>query len=279
MDALRAKAVTVLTMLALATPALGQTAASAPNPDVAPDLRAAMDKADAGTPADLVALADSGRADAQYYAGVMYLSGRGVPADLARGCGYVEKASATRADAMFLVGQCRARGVGARPDPQAAQVAFISAANLGDVRAQLKLGDAYSAGELGTKDPAVARRWYDMAAKQGSAEASRKLGSLYADGEGGDRDAKRAMELWLAAEKGGDPQAPILVADALFSQLTGGRAPGPGRYAFKGGIPVADIEVIETWYREAQARDPRPDIQERAKTALNVLAGFKKAAQ
>ncbi|MBV9996988.1 MAG: sel1 repeat family protein [Caulobacteraceae bacterium] len=301
-----------LALLALTTPALAEAPAAAPAPAVAPDLRAAMEKADAGTPADLTALADSGRADAQYYAALMYLNGRGAPPDPARGCAYAQKASAARADAMFLVGQCRRRGVGGKPDPEAAKAAFSRAADMGfaaakcalgqmllddpaqaargvdlcrqgaqagDVGAQLKLGDAYYAGKVVAKDRAEARRWYEMAARQGSPEASRKLGSMYAAGDGGKRDSKRAMELWRTAEKGGDPLTPILVADELFSQLTGGRTPGGGTYAFRGAIPVSDIEAIEDWYREAQQRDPRPETQKRAKTALAVLEGFRQGAQ
>jgi TPR repeat protein len=299
-----------LAVVALSSPAWAQSPAQAP--DVAPDLKAAMDKADAGSPGDLVALADSGRADAQYFAGVLFMSGRGgVPADGPRGCAYEEKASATRADAMMMVGRCYQSGVGGKQDPEKAKAAYARAGEMGapqakcvlgqmliaeqkegargvelckesalagDVNAQLKVGDAYYTGGVVTSDRTEARKWYDMAAKQSNAEASRKLGSMYAKGDGGKRDPKRAMELWLVAEKGGDPFVPILVADQLFTDMTG-RAPGPGKYAFKGGIPVADIQVIEEWYKEAQQRDPRPDVQQRAQSALTVLDGFKQAAQ
>ena len=102
---------------------------------------------------------------------------------------------------------------------------------------------------------------------------------MYASGDGGPKDPKKAMELWTAAEKAGDPLVAILVADQLFSDLTGGRKPGPGTYGFKGGVPVADIEVVEEWYQQAQKRDPRPDVKERAKYALSILASFKTAAK
>jgi TPR repeat protein len=102
---------------------------------------------------------------------------------------------------------------------------------------------------------------------------------MYVKGDGGPKDPKKAMALWTAAEKAGDPLVSILVADQLFSNMTGGRKPGPGRYGFKGGIPVADIEVVEEWYKQAQARDPRPEVQQRAKYALAILASFKKAAK
>jgi uncharacterized protein len=300
-----------LAMIAIVAPALAQTWSGAP--PITPDLRAAMDKADNGAPGDLAKLADAGRADAQYYAGVLYISGRGgVPADGRRGCAYEEKASASRADAMYLVGQCYQRGLGGKLDPVKAKAAFGRAAEMGlpiakcalgqilmaeppeanrglalckeaaqagEADAQVKVGDAYYRGAAGPPDRAEARRWYDMAARQANPEAARKLGTMFAKGEGGNRDPKKAMELWLAAEKGGDPLVSILVGDQLFSDLTGGRTPAPGKYAFRGGIPVKDIEVIEDWYREAQKRDPRPETQQRAKLALHILAGFKSAAQ
>jgi TPR repeat protein len=286
--------------------------AAASEPPVATDLRAAMDKADAGDRAALVALADSGRADAQYYAGLMFLSGRGVPVDGQRGCAYEEKASASRADAMLVVGRCYQSGANGKPDAERAKAAFARAAEMGsptakcvlgqmlmaepaqasrglalckesalagDADAQVKVGDAYFAGGVVTANRAEARKWYEMAAKLSNPEASRKLGTMYAKGDGGPRDPKRAMELWMVAEKGGDPLVAILVADQLFSDLTGGRTPGPGKYAFRGGIPVDQIEVIEDWYKEAEKRDPRPDIKQRAQRALTVLVGFKKAAQ
>jgi hypothetical protein len=49
---------------------------------------------------------------------------------------------------------------------------------------------------------------------------------MYAKGDGGPKDTKKAMALWTAAEKAGDPLVAILVADQLFSNLTGGEHPG-----------------------------------------------------
>src|SRR5262249_45271980 len=117
------------------------------------------------------------------------------------------------------------------------------AGEAGDVDAQLAVADAYFQGGPVTRDLGEARKWYEMAARQNNPQAARMLGEMYARGDGGKRDTKKAVELWRQAEKAGDPMAPILVADQLFSDLTGGKQPGPGTYAFKGGVPVADIEV------------------------------------
>lgn len=141
------------------------------------------------------------------------------------------------------------------------------------------MAEAYFTGRGAPLDREKAREWYAKAAGAGNAQAARKLGEMYALGDGGKRDTKKAMELWQTAEKAGDPLACILVADQMFSDLTGGQKPGPGTYAFKGGVPVADIETVEAWYREAQARDPRPDVKQRAAKALDVLNRFKLAAE
>jgi TPR repeat protein len=300
-----------LAILATASLAVAQQA-SAP-PPIAPDLQAALAKADAGQSGELLALADSGRADAQYYAGQMLMTGRGgTKPDAAKACAYEEKAAASRADAAFLVGECYRQGLGGQRDAAKAKAAYTrasqmgfpkakcalgqmlmaepgqgeqglalckEAAKAGDVDAQVALGDAYYRGNPAVKaDPKEARKWYDLAADQKNAQASRTLGTMYANGEGGKKDTKQAVKLWQAAEQAGDPLAAILVADQLFSDLTGGRKPGPGQYAFRGGVPVADIEAIEAWYKEAQERDPRPEVKARAKYALSVLESFKTAA-
>jgi len=282
-------------------------------PPVAPDLKAALDQADAGSTDALVRLADSGRGDAQAYAAVLFLSGRGGAAkDPARGCGYAEKAAATRADAAYLTGECYRRGLAGQADAAKAKAAFGRAAGqgypkakcalgqmlmaepveaprglslcreageAGDVDAQVAVADAYFAGRGAPQDRGQARDWYQKAADRKNAQAARRLGEMYAAGDGGRRDTKKAVELWRAAETAGDPLACILVADQLFSDLTGGQKPGPGTFAFKGGVPVADIEVVQSWYREAAERDPRPDVKQRAKYALSVLDRFKLAAQ
>jgi TPR repeat protein len=300
-------------LAALAWPAWGQ-ATWAGGPAPGPELKAALDKADAGDPAPLVALADGGDANAQYFAGVLYVMGRGsIAADPQRGCAYEEKASASRADAMYLVGRCYETGAGGQQDKAKAEASYTrssemgypqakcglgrmlmadpqqaerglslckEAAAAGDADSQLAVGDAYFNGAPPVKrDAAEARKWYDQAARQNAPDAARKLGEMYANGEGGPKDEKKAMDLWIEAEKAGDPMVAILVADQLFSDLTGGRKPGPGKYGFKGGVPIDQIEVIEEWYRQAANSDPRPDVKKRANYALSILAGFKTAGQ
>lgn len=300
-------------MLAMLAVGLAARAQDWPGkPPIAPDLQAAMAQADAGSSAELLRLADAGRPDAQFYAATMLLFGRGSgQKDPARGCAYAIKASASRPDALHLAGECYRQGLVGPPDRAKAKAAFERAAQMGfapskcalgemllaepaeaqrglelckaaasagDVAAQVTVGDAYFEGRGVRVDRAEARRWYEKAAKQ-NPQAARRLGEMYAQGDGGKKDVKKALKLWQEAEKAGDPLSAILVADQLFSDLTGGKRPGAGTYAFRGGIPVADIEVVEEWYRQAAQQDPRPDVKKRAEAALSVLASFKTAAK
>jgi hypothetical protein len=299
----------VVAILALGSPALAQ-GWQAPAPG--PELQAALKKAEGGDPAPLTRLADHGDANAQYYAGVLYIfGGPKVTKDAARGCAYEQKASSHRADAMHLVGLCQQNGAGGAPDKAKAEAAYRRAADMGftkskcalgqmlmadpaqasrglalceesakagDADAQVTVGNAYFNGSGGKKDLPAARKWYGLAAKQGKTDAARRLGEMYVKGDGGPKDAKKAMELWTAAEKAGDPLVSILVADHLFAKMTGGRAPGPGKYGFKNAVPVADITVIEEWYRQALNKDPRPDVKQRARYALQILASLKAGA-
>ena len=213
---------------------------------------------------------------------------------------------------MFLVGDCHRLGLAGAADPARAKAAYQAAAaknyvpakcafgkmllaepaqaarglalcqeggQAGDVSAQMKVADAYRYGTGAKRDPTEARRWYEMAAAKNNGEASRKLGEMYASGEGGKKDKKKAAQLWIAAEKAGDNYASILMGDQLFSDITGGKQPGPGKFAFRGGVPLDDVETAISWYEDAQKRDPRPDARKRAEMALYTLKGFRTAAK
>lgn len=280
-------------------------------PAISPDVKAAMDKADMGMPADLIALADKGRNEAEVYAGVMLIFGRGgLAKDPKKGCAYEAKASTSRADAMHLVGACWQNGLTGARDTAKAEAAYLNAvhmgysksrcalgqmllaepgqgergaalckesANAGEIDAQLAVADAYFSGKGVKADRKEARRWYQMAADKKNPQALRRLGEMYAAGDGGKKDTKKAVALWQDAEKAGDPLVCILVADQLFADLTGGKKPAGGTYKFKNAVPVADLEAVESWYEAAAKRDPRPDVKQRAERSLQVVRSLKTA--
>lgn len=145
-------------------------------------------------------------------------------------------------------------------------------------RAQVERGDAYFNGQNGFKqDYKQARAWYEKAAAQNDTEAQRKLGEMYAKGLGGKKNKKKALDNWIAAEKAGDPEAPVLVADLYYEEITGQKDPKPGQFKFMGGVPESRIDDAIAWYDAAQKRDPRPEVQARAKMGLYVLNTLKAA--
>lgn len=153
-------------------------------------------------------------------------------------------------------------------------------AEAGNADAQVELGNIEFRGEGGqVPNLKAARKWYEKAAAQKHPQACRTLGEMVMKGQGGKKDKKKAMQLWFDAEKAGDPLAPILVADQMFSDITGGQTPRTGQFAFRGGIPAGDVDVAMDWYKEALKRDPRPDARQRAQVALNALQTFQSAAQ
>ena len=168
--------------MALAPAAVAQTPAGAPTGASAPSpkLQAAMKKADAGDPVALVAMADAGDAGAQYYAGVMYIFGRGTIAkDAARGCAYERKASASRGDAMFLVGRCYQSGVVGAQDKAKAEAAYTRAAEMGFSKSKCALGQMLMA-EPQRAEHGVAL--CKQAATAGDAEAQSVVGNAYFSG-------------------------------------------------------------------------------------------------
>jgi TPR repeat protein len=172
---------------------------------------------------------------------------------------------------------------GAQPGgpPPKVDVAHIKAqADAGNAEAQVAMGVGYRSGQAGLeKDPKQARAWFEKAAAQQHPAALRMLGDMYAKGEGGKKDPKKALENWQGAEKAGDPFAPILVADQLFADMTGGKKPGSGKFKIAPGTPVSRMDDISSWYQEAAKRDPRADVRQRAELAVKVLAQIKVGLQ
>jgi hypothetical protein len=153
-------------------------------------------------------------------------------------------------------------------------------AESGNSEAQIAMGVAYRTGQAGVaKDPKQARVWFQKAADQKHPAGLRMLGDMNAKGEGGKKDTKKAIELWMEAEKAGDPFAPILVADQLFADMTGGGKPGSGKFKIAPGTPISRMDDISAWYKEAEQRDPRADVKHRAGIAVKVLAQIKTGLQ
>ena len=115
-------------------------------------------------------LAEPGDVSAQYFLGVMYSFGRGVPQNDAEAVKWYRKA-----------------------------------AEQGVVPAQYNLGVAYDEGYGVPQNDAEAVKWYRKAAEQGFAQAQYNLGVMYYFGEGVSVNSIKAYMWWsLAMEQGNE---------------------------------------------------------------------------
>ena len=107
------------------------------------------EKGDAKALAELRGRAEKGEVSAQYFLGLMYDTGQGVPKDEVEAVKWYRKA-----------------------------------ADQGDAHVQNFLGNMYENGRGVAKDEVEAVKWYRKAADQGDADAQSILGGMYANGQG-----------------------------------------------------------------------------------------------
>ena len=124
---------------------------------------------------DLLQMAESGNAEAQWALGVVYRRGEGVPRDHAEAVKW-----------------------------------YRLAAEQGHARAQNNLGVRYHEGEGVPKNDAEAVKWYRRAAEQGHATAQYNLGERYSEGgEGVAQDYAEAVKWYRRAAGNGYAKAEI----------------------------------------------------------------------
>ena len=149
-------------------------------------------------------LAEEGDARAQYYLGVMYANGEGVPENDRQAAYWFRKSARQgNSQSQYHLGILYANGEGVPEDDPQAVYWFRKSAKQGDARAQFNLGVIYEFGEGVPEDDRQAVNWYRQAAEQGHARAQFGLGSMYADGAGIPRDNVQAYAWFnLAAARG-----------------------------------------------------------------------------
>ncbi len=141
-------------------------------------------------------LAEQGNAKAQFYLGVMYDKGQGVPQDYARAAKWYSKAAEQGlAQAQLYLGFMYQRP-GVPPDDAEAVKWYRKAAEQGVADAQYNLGVMYDNGQGVPQDDAEAVKWYRKAAEQGVADAQYNLGVMYGNGQGVPEDYAQA-HMWL----------------------------------------------------------------------------------
>jgi uncharacterized protein len=155
---------------ATAVPAFGTPVAVVP-PAVQSTLKQGRDlyeKAQYKQALDLwIPLAAKGVAQAQFYLGVAYYTGQGMPKDLTKSIAWFSKAADKRnADAEVALGKCYSLGEGVTKDEVQAFAWYRKAADQGDAAAQWLVGDSYQYGHGVSKDLDQAIDWYQKSASQ-----------------------------------------------------------------------------------------------------------------
>ena len=169
-------------------------------------------------------LAEEGDARAQYYLGMMYANGEGVPENDRQAAHWFRKSARQgNAQSQYHLGMMYANGEGVPEDDTQAVYWFRKSAKQGDARAQFNLGVMYEFGEGVPEDDRQAVNWYRQAAEQGHARAQFGLGLMYADGVGVDRDNVQAYAWLNLAVARGDEQVQQLAKKRkamLYEEMT-----------------------------------------------------------
>ena len=156
-------------------------------------------------------LAEEGDARAQYYLGLMYARGEGVPQDNHQAAHWFRKsAEQGNPQSQYHLGMLYANGKGVPEDDRQAVHWLGEAARQGNARAQFNLGIMYQLGEGVPEDDRQAVNWYQQAAEQGHARAQFGLGSMFAEGSGIAQDNLRAYAWFNLAATRGDERVRYL---------------------------------------------------------------------
>ncbi len=158
--------------------------------------------------AQLIAGAEAGQAEAQFWLAEAYRLGLGVPQNYLEAARWYEAAvDQGSAPAMNGLAGLYAEGLGVAPDPDRAFALISAAAEAGAPEFLHNLATAHEFG-IGTEaDPARAAEFYAQAMDKGWVASGVSLGMLYQEGIGLPKDVDRARELYLAAAQAGDARA------------------------------------------------------------------------
>ena len=110
-------------------------------------------------------LADQGDASAQYYLGVMYDDGHGLPQDYKEAMRWYGKAADKgNAEAQCNLGSMYVKGHGVPQDYNKASMWYEMAAGKGNAKAQFNMGELYASGKGVPQDYVLAYMWFTLAA-------------------------------------------------------------------------------------------------------------------
>jgi len=159
-----------------------------------------------------LSLAENGHSAAQLLVGACYLSGYGVPQDNSKVTyWYFKSCEQNYAKAFSAVAKGYELGMPELPkNPNNAIKSYVTAGELGDSVALVRLGDIYQHGELGVKrDYKKSVEYYQRASELGNHDALRKLALCYKSGTGVKQcDLTAAKFFRLAALSGNEASVP-----------------------------------------------------------------------
>lgn len=193
--------------------------------DFVEGLQAYMRGDDATAVQEFRVLAVQGNANAQFYLGVMYNDGRGVPQDYEQALHWYRRAAERGvAEAQLNLGVMYNAGRGVPQDYGQALHWFRRAAERGLASAQFNLGMMHEEGQGVPQDYALSLYWYRQAAAQGHAGAQNNLGVMHEHGQGVPQDYVNAYFLYnLAAARspaGRERERAVRNRDRMAARLT-----------------------------------------------------------
>jgi len=126
--------------------------------------------------------------------------------------GATELAAKNDPQAMTMLGELYANGLGVGRDDSKAAQWYQRAADLGDPQGMFALAIFRFSGRGGPQDHAAGVKLFESAAGLGNLFAAYNLGLLYLQGQDVPQDFKRAADLFQLAARGGVPEAQYALA-------------------------------------------------------------------
>lgn len=167
--------------------------------------------------AELLARAEQGDADCQYWAAVRYFQADGVPEDRKRAVDLCSRAAGQgNARARAFLAFCYFNGIVLPRDLYNSAKLYRLAAEQGYAPAQHSLGVCYLRGMGVRKSLRQALRWLEKAAAQGDADALVQLGRLFQSGNEVVQDEERACRCFGKAAAAGHPAGQLSLGGMLM---------------------------------------------------------------
>ncbi|TLM69264.1 MAG: sel1 repeat family protein [Deltaproteobacteria bacterium] len=192
---------------------------------------------------ELLRRAEAGDAECQYWAGLRYFQGEGVPENPRKAVELcADAARQFHIQAITFLAYCRLKGVVVPKDRKEAVLMYRFAAGEGYAPAQFTLGNFYLAGNGVRKNVRLALKWLGKAAAQNEVDALVQLGDLYHEGAAVVEDEEKACGYYHRAAELGSARGQYMF----------------GSFLMKGVAIKADPVAALDWLDQAVAQEYDP---------------------